>query len=238
MADNNIEGITKAYNDGKIAGQKWVDGFKSSNQPVLKPEFGAPPVNIFDEWYRKGFEEVVAKNVKFKPSPHYSLNIGRTRPNCIDKMLKEKGPNFIAKLGERNAHEVTNFAGRVIRDLFSANILNINKYSNLFENQKFFMALVQECSAKLYYYHHMVAALEMYLKVVQDDQEDNLAGFYNYHKANESMYQLLYNRLIDFKNFLSQGIFNPDPLIQLQREIHKEGWNRIGRDPYSRTRVW
>lgn len=235
MAENNIELLTEAYNKGKQAGQQWVETCKANNTPIQPPVL-PPATDIVTQWFQKGIKEVVDKASNFKAVPQFIGN-GRVKPNCIDRMLKEKGANFIAKLGERNGREVSNFASRVIRDMFYANVLDIQKYRNIFENQKFFTAMMNECNSQLYYHSNCAAALAMYLPTTTDP-EGNIAGFYNYHKANESMYQLLFNRLIDFKTFLDKGIFNPDPLIQVQREIYKEGWSKIGRDPYSRTRVW
>lgn len=232
---NNVNLITEAYNKGKLSGKKWVETCRQNNSAIQYPEL-PPATDLFSQWFQKGLKEEIDKASNFRPTPQFIGN-GRVRPNCIDKMLKEKGSNFIAKLGERNGREVANFASRVIRDMFHANILDIAKYKNIFQNQKFFEALVTECNAQLFYHSNCVAALMMYLPTV-NDPDGIITGFYNYHKANESMYQLLFNRLLDFKAFLEQGVFNPDPLIQAQREIYKEGWNKIGRDPYSRTRVW
>ena len=94
-----------------------------------------------------------------------------------------------------------------------------------------------EASKKFQYYYVMSEAVKMFIEH-SPQQNEMVNGFLNYHLANQAMYQLIFNKLNDFKSYLDNGVFNPDPLIQAQREIYKEGWNRIGRDPYSKTRVW
>lgn len=232
--NTEINKNSDAYKAGVEYGKQWIDNYKSAGEPIRMP--------IFEKWrsideyyYQQGVLETVNNAINFK-KPQFLLK-RNTRPNSIDKMVKDKGYGFIAKLGERGVREINIFADRVLQDFCHANILEINKYKNIFENGKFLQALFTEANKKCIYHSTMVNALQFYINNSQQ-QDETINGFLNYHLANQAMYNLLFNKLNDFKQYLNNGVFNIDPLIQAQREIYKEGWNRIGRDPYARTRVW
>ena len=232
--NNGIDRNAHAFKEGLEYGKKWVEYYRESGKPIEMPIF-EPPKDIENQYYQSGVMEAVNKAINFKRPTFFTKK--NTRPNSIDRMAKEKGPNFIAKLGERGAKEVTIFADRVLQDICHSNVLEISKYKNLFENQKFLQAMFTESSKKFQYYYVMSEAVKMFIEH-SPQQNEMVNGFLNYHLANQAMYQLIFNKLNDFKSYLDNGVFNPDPLIQAQREIYKEGWNRIGRDPYSKTRVW
>lgn len=232
--EQRIDRNAQAYRAGVEYGKQWVEKYRQAGQPVEMPIF-EPPKDIENQYYQNGVMDTVNKAINFKKPTFFTKK--NTRPNSIDRMAKEKGPNFIAKLGERGAKEVTNFADRVLQDMCHSNVLEISKYKNLFENQKFLQAIFTEANKKFQYHYTMANVLRQYISTMPQ-QDDNVNGFLNYHLANQAMYQLLFNKLNDFKSYLDNGAFNPDPLIQAQREIYKEGWSRIGRDPYARTRVW
>lgn len=232
--EQRIDRNAQAYRAGVEYGKQWVEKYRQAGQPVEMPIF-EPPKDIENQYYQNGVMDTVNKAINFKKPTFFTKK--NTRPNSIDRMAKEKGPNFIAKLGERGAKEVTNFADRVLQDMCHSNVLEISKYKNLFENQKFLQAIFTEANKKFQYHYTMANVLRQYISTMPQ-QDDNVNGFLNYHLANQAMYQLLFNKLNDFKSYLDNGVFNPDPLIQAQREIYKEGWSRIGRDPYARTRVW
>lgn len=232
--EQNIDRNAQAYKEGFENGKQWVEKYRQAGLPVETPIFESP-TDIENQYFQNGFLDAVNKAIHFKKPTFFAKK--NTRPNSIDRMVKEKGPNFIAKLGERGTKEVSNFADRVLQDMCHSNVLEISKYKNLFENQKFLQAIFTEANKKFQYHYCMATALRQYIATLPT-QDDNVNGFLNYHLANQAMYQLLFNKLNDFKSYLDNGQFNPDPLIQAQREIYKEGWSRIGRDPYARTRVW
>lgn len=232
--NTRIDKNAQAYKAGVEYGKQWVERYRSSGRPIEMPVF-EPPKDIENQYYQSGVLETVNRAVNFKRPTFFTKK--NTRANSIDRMAKEKGPNFIAKLGERGAKEVFQFADRVLQDMCHSNVLEVSKYKNLFENQKFLQAMFTEANKKVQYHYIMAEALKPFIESMPQ-QNDNVNGFLNYHLANQAMYQLLFNKLNDFKSYLDNEVFNPDPLIQAQREIYKEGWNRIGRDPYSKTRVW
>lgn len=232
--EQRIDRNAQAYRAGVEFGKQWVQKYRDDGKPVEMPIFEQPK-DIENQYYQKGVIDTVNKSIHFKKPTFFTKK--DTRPNSIDRMEKEKGPNFIAKLGERGAKEIFQFADRVLQDMCHSNVLEISKYKNLFENQKFLQAIFTEANKKFQYHLMMATALRQYISTMPQ-QDDNVNGFLNFHLANQAMYQLLFNRLNDFKSYLDNGVFNPDPLIQAQREIYKEGWSRIGRDPYARTRVW
>lgn len=232
--EQNIDSNAQAFRKGIEYGKQWVKPYIDAGIPVEMPIF-EPPKDIENQYFQQGVMEAINKAIHFKKPTFFTQQ--NTRPNSIDRKIKEKGPNFIAKLGERGAKEVLLFADRVLQDMCYSNVLEISKYKNLFENQKFLQAIFTEANKKAQYHSTVATALRQYILTLPQ-QDDIVNGFLNYHLANQAMYQLLFNKLNDFKLYLDKGQFNADPLIQAQREIYKEGWSRIGREPYARTRVW
>ena len=147
---NGIDRNAHAFKEGVEFGKKWVDYYRKNGLPIEMPIF-EPPKDIENQYYQSGVMETVNKAINFKRPTFFTKK--NTRPNSIDRMAKEKGPNFIAKLGERGAKEVTNFADRVLQDICHSNVLEISKYKNLFENQKFLQAMFTEASQKFQYYY-------------------------------------------------------------------------------------
>lgn len=242
---SNIKIETDAYKQGERDAEKWI-----STEGNKIPVWNVDPVTPEDRYYRIGFKAKFKELTKIDPDEinrkakkNYRLETGRNgkrRPNSLDREIKSKGADFINKYGDRAQQELKNLAERVLRDMSNKNV-NVPDYEEYFVNNLFLQALIGVAQNNAYYHQIMEDSIRVYFSAAENNlfnlnqsNIDNLKQrFLVYHHSNNEIYSTLYYALIKFKEYLDNGVFNPEPIHIAETNLFNKHYNITARNPYA-----
>ena len=113
-------------------------------------------------------------------------------------------------------------------------------YVEVFTNERFIDSLLQAAQLQAYFYGRNVQYAETFKHVCMEKGEEfNYYddGFLNYYRALARINQLVYTALVQFRDYLKQGVFQPEILNQVQEKIYQERLGLHARDPYEKMRT-
>ena len=225
--------------------------FRQNNQPIMVPSFPTEPTSEAEIYFRRGYED------KFKEETGLTKQIitgtkpfdarlakgkkGKKRKNCIDREINnnKQNKNFLLYYGDKAIKEYTRLAKQIIIDFTHANI-DCNMYVEVFTNERFIDSLLQAAQLQAYFYGRTVQYAETFKHVCMEKGEEfNYYddGFLNYYRALARINQLVYTALVQFRDYLKQGVFQPEILNQVQEKIYQERLGLHARDPYEKMRT-
>ena len=206
----NITANSEAYKMGQARAEEHIAFFRQNNQPIMVPSFPTEPTSEAEIYFRRGYED------KFKEETGLTKQIiTGTKP-------------FDARL-----------AKQIITDFTHANI-DCNMYVEVFTNERFIDSLLQAAQLQAYFYGRNVQYAETFKHVCMEKGEEfNYYddGFLNYYRALARINQLVYTALVQFRDYLKQGVFQPEILNQVQEKIYQERLGLHARDPYEKMRT-
>lgn len=254
MSNENLNEVTVAFNQGKAEAEKWVAQFTQNNQQIQIPVWGTQPASQLEYYYRKGFmdrfKEITKIDIeqeKKLSKKNHTLSIhknGKPRPNALDREIKKLGPDFLAKYGDRFFIEIKNLSNRILNDLANANI-NVPDYEEYFKSDRLLDSLISVAKANANYHMFTAGAIHFYGANAEQSMQGLLPEnygpveqrFYLYNHSNAQIYTILMNALVEFKQYLLSGIFNPETIHVAESTIWNKKLTMAARDPYAQRRL-
>lgn len=250
----NTELLTAAYSQGVKDAEAFIESKVRAGEDIPTPCWSDRAKSIEEEYYRKGYttryKEISGVTINaYTPlsRKNHTLdtsNGGRRRLNSLERMIKDKGSDFLDKFGDRFYNEAKNLAERVLRDLANKNV-NVPDYEEYFRADRFLDMLIMVAQANMNYHTFTAKAIRFFGVCA----ENNTAGatpaeydqekhrFHLYHAANAEIYTILFNALVEFKSMHLGGVFNPESIHKAESEIFHKKLNMTARDPYAQRRV-
>lgn len=248
----NITANSEAYKMGQARAEEHLAIFRQNNQPIMVPSFTTEPTSEAEIYFRRGYEDkfkevtgltnqVLTGTKPFDARLAKGKKGGKKRKNCIDREINnnKQNKNFLLYYGDKAIKEYTRLAKQIINDFAHANI-DCNMYVEVFTNERFIDSLLQAAHLQAYHYGRVVQYAETFKhKCMETGEEFNYYddGFLNYYRALARINQLVYESLVPFRDYLKQGVFQPEILNRMQEQIYQERLGLHARDPYEKMRV-
>lgn len=248
----NITANSEAYKMGQARAEEHLAIFRQNNQPIMVPSFTTEPTSEAEIYFRRGYEDkfkevtgltnqVLTGTKPFDARLAKGKKGGKKRKNCIDREINnnKQNKNFLLYYGDKAIKEYTRLAKQIITDFTHANI-DCNMYVEVFTNERFIDSLLQAAQLQAYFYGRNVQYAETFKHVCMEKGEEfNYYddGFLNYYRALARINQLVYEALVPFRDYLKQGVFQPEILNQVQEKIYQERLGLHARDPYEKMRT-
>ncbi len=254
MSNQNLDTFTAAFNQGKTDAEAWVAQFTQAGQSPMIPKWNVEPQSQAEYYYRRGyldrFKEITKIDIeqeKKLSKRNSTLSIhknGKPRPNAIDREIKKYGPDFLSKYGDRFFNEVKNLSNRILNDLANANI-NVPDYEEYFKSDRLLDSLISVARANANYHIFTSGAIHFYGANAEQSMQGLLPEnygpieqrFYQYHHSNAQIYSILLDALVEFKQYLMSGIFNPESIHIAESTIWNKKLTMSARDPYAQRRL-
>lgn len=252
--NGNLDELSIAYARGKQDAEAWVAQFTQNNQQPLIPRWANEPTTQGEYYYRRAymerFKEITKIDVeqeKKLAKKNQTLSLqrnGKVRPNSIDREIKKHGHDFLSKYGDRYFNEIKRLSENILRDLANGNI-NVPDYEEYFRSDRILTSLISVATANFNYHRFIAGTINFYGSIAHQSQQGLLPEnygpteqrFYSYHYANAQIYETLLKALIEFKQFLDAGIFNPESIHTAEVNIYNKKLNVTARDPYVQRRL-
>lgn len=253
MSNQNLDELSAAYAQGKKDAEAWVAQFTQTNQPPMIPRWATQPATQAEYYYRRAYMERFKEITKIdieqekklsKKNQTLSLQRnGKVRPNTIDREIKKHGHDFLNKYGDRFFNEIKRLSDGILRDLSNGNI-NVPDYEEYFKSDRILNSLISVATANFNYHRFTAGAIHFYGAIAHQSLQGLLPEnygpteqrFYSYHFANAQIYEILLNALVEFKQYLDAGIFNPESIHLAETTIFNKKLNMAARDPYVQRR--
>lgn len=255
MSNNQqLDELSAAYAQGKRDAEAWVAQFTQTNQPPMIPRWANQPTSQAEYYYRRAymerFKEITKIDIeqeKKLSKKNHTLSLhrnGKVRPNALDREIKKNGPDFLNKYGDRFFNEIKRLSESILRDLANGNV-NVPDYEEYFKSDRLLDSLISVATANYNYHKFTAGAIHFYGALADQSMHGLLPEnygpteqrFYSYHFSNAQIYEILLKALVEFKQYLTAGIFNPESIHVAEATIFNKKLNMTARDPYVQRRL-